>query len=257
MIRNSDHIITLTENAKKILYNSYLENIYTNGDNRITVIPTCADIELFNTKKISTIQRNTLRRALDIGKDDLVMGYLGTFHSDYLPSEMFRAFSILRLLKPGAKFLFVTPNSREEIIKYAVNCGLNEIDIRVVMATRMEVPSYVSIFDLSLIFIRPDKSTAGVFPTKLAELFACNIPLLVNAGVGDLDVIVRPEVNDSVLLQDFSDSCVKDALIQLLGIIDLPTRRGRVCSNQFSLSEGIKRYKNVYSKFQYPEEPLC
>lgn len=257
MIRNSNHIVTLTDKAKSILQQAYMQDHRKSLTERFTVIPTCADVDLFDTRGISDADRRAIREGLGIGVSDLVFGYLGTFHADYIPAEMFRAFRMLRSIEPDTKFLFVSPTDRAEIIYHAQAYGVNETDIRVVSATRLEVPHYLSVFDLSIVFIRADPSTAGVSPTKLAELFACNIPVLANAGVGDLDDIVKPEVNDSVLVHDFSDESLKTAITQLMGIVRSPVRRGRSASMQFSLTEGIRRYSTVYSRFIQPVRSSC
>ncbi|MCJ7779060.1 MAG: glycosyltransferase [Sedimentisphaerales bacterium] len=257
MIRNSEHIVTLTEKAKSILHQAYLHDHEQPLDERFTVIPTCVDVDLFDTRGISDADRLAVREVLGIDDSNLVFGYLGTFHTDYIPAEMFRAFRILRSLEPNAKFLFVSPSTREEIIRYAEACGVDETDIRVVSADRADVPKYLSVFDLSVVFIRPDASTAGVSPSKLAELFACNIPVLASAGVGDLDAIVRPEINDSVLVHDFSDESLKKAITQLLDIVRSQVRNGRAASMQFSLAEGVRRYGTVYSRFVRPVRSSC
>jgi len=257
MVRKADHNITLTERAKLILHQSYLEDCGQTSNERITVIPTCADTDLFDTRNISTADRLSIRDRLGINAGEFVFGYLGTFHEDYIPREMFRAFLGLRAIVGSAKFLFISPSSRDEIINYAKACGVAESDVCVVSATRAEVPKYLSVIDMSVVFIRPDRSTAGVSPTKLAELFACNIPVLANAGVGDMDDIVSPDVNDSVLVRDFSDETLTQAITQLLSIVCSKQRHGREASMKFSLSEGIRRYSTVYSRYVQPVRSSC
>lgn len=252
MVRDSDHVVTLTESAKKILERECLGGQTRSVSERVTVIPTCVDVDLFDLSNLSAGARAEVRARLDLRADDLVFGYLGTFHEDYIPTEMFRAFKILQSLDCASKCLVVSPNDKAEIFAYAKKCGVDAASLRVVSAPRSEVPTLLSAFDLAVCFIRADRSTAGVFPTKLAELFACNIPVLVNSGVGDLDEIVRPEVNDSVLVHDFSDESLKTAIQQLLGIVRSAGRRGRVASMQFSLAEGVRRYHGVYSQFVAP-----
>ncbi|MEN9633888.1 MAG: hypothetical protein RL077_2292 [Verrucomicrobiota bacterium] len=257
MIRNSDHVVTLTQRARTILHEAYLTGTGETAEQRITVIPTCVDIDLFDTDKISPRQRAEVRSALAIPGNALVFGYLGTVLDDYIPGEMFRAFQALRSLEPRAVFLLVSPTDRKDILRYAQAGGVPEADIRIVSARRAEVPRYLAIFDLSVVFIRPDRTTAGVSPTKLAELFACNIPVLASAGVGDMDEIVSPEANDSVLVGDFSEETLQSALRRLLALVRLPIRHGRAASMQFSLAEGINRYRSVYLRFVQPVKPPC
>jgi glycosyltransferase involved in cell wall biosynthesis len=99
---------------------------------------------------------------------------------------------------------------------------------------------------MSVIFIRADVSKAGCSPTKLAELFACGVPVIANSGVGDLDRIIDPQKNGSVLVKDFSDGSLGAAVEKLLalnGSVDI-----RENSREFDLEEGIARYAEVYSE---------
>jgi glycosyltransferase involved in cell wall biosynthesis len=257
MIRNSDHVVTLTEKARTILSGNYLQGQLSSVDDRFTVIPTCADLDLFDTRKVPQAARNACRDELGLSPNDLVFGYLGTFHEDYIPHMMFRAFKVLQSIKPEAKFLFVTPGDHDEIFRFADACGVQRDDLRIISADRENIAKILAVFSLSVVFIRADESTAGVSPTKLAELFACNIPVLANPGVGDMDRIVSPERNDSVLVEDFSEAALQRALLKLLEIMALPRRLGRQASEQFSLDEGIRRYHHVYSKFIKPSKTIC
>jgi glycosyltransferase involved in cell wall biosynthesis len=252
MVRSSDHIVTLTHQAKHILHRDYLGDAEPHPDERFTVIPTCADVGLFDTRGISASDRLATRKALGIGERTLVLGYLGTVHSDYMPAEMFRAFRALKSLEPDSAFLFVSHADPEMVQRHAAAGGVDPADVRVVAARRAEVPRYLATFDLSVVFIRADPSTAGVSPTKLAELFACNIPVIASAGVGDMDEIINPGTNDSILVRDYSESALRAALSEALRIVRSPGRRGREASHAFSLSEGVNRYHSVYSRFVRP-----
>jgi glycosyltransferase involved in cell wall biosynthesis len=249
LVRNADHVVTLTEKARAILQDNYLEADGRDSDGRFTVIPTCADFSHFDTTRISAAERAAIREKLGIGADETVLGYLGTIHPDYVPESMFLAFRQLQRLEPKSRFLFVSLTAREEILRFARACGVDERSVIVIAASRAEVPRYLAVFDLSVVFVRPDATTAGVSPTKLHELFACNVPVLANAGVGDLDRIVKPEVNDSVLVHDFSEATLASAIRRLMKIVRSPERRGREGSRGFSLDEGVRSYHSVYARF--------
>jgi glycosyltransferase involved in cell wall biosynthesis len=249
LVRSADHIVTLTEKAGSILQENYLKAEGGGGSGRFTVIPTCADFTHFDTTRISAAERAAVRQKLQIGLDETVLGYLGTIHPDYLPESMFLAFRQLQRIEPKSRFLFVSLTPREEILRFAKACGVDERSVVVIGAGRAEVPRYLAVFDLSVVFVRPDVTTAGVSPTKLHELFACNVPVLASAGVGDLDRIVRPEVNDSVLVRDFSEATLASAIRQLMTIVRSPARHGREGSREFSLDEGVRRYHSVYARF--------
>jgi len=117
--------------------------------------------------------------------------------------------------------------------------------ISFVSADRDEVPAFLTMAHASVIFIRADLSKAGCSPTKLAELFACGVPVIANRGVGDMDRIIDPETNGSVLTSDLSDDSLRDAVKRLLSIAKVvPIREN---SRRFDLPAGVAKYASVYS----------
>jgi len=111
-------------------------------------------------------------------------------------------------------------------------------------ADREDVPAFLALADLSVVFIRADISKAGCSPTKLAELFACGVPVIANAGVGDLDRIIDPKTNGSVLIEDFSDASLSAAVGKIL-TMGKPTRI-RENSHEFDLHAGVVKYAATY-----------
>ncbi len=96
--------------------------------------------------------------------------------------------------------------------------------------------------------MRADVSKAGCSPTKLAELFACGIPVIANSGVGDLDEILAPEKNGSVVVHDFSDEALRGAVEKVLSFLQSKSIDIREQSREFTLDEGVARYAAVYSE---------
>jgi hypothetical protein len=60
-----------------------------------------------------------------------------------------------------------------------------------------------------------------------------------------------------VLVRDFSDEGFRASIAQLLDIVRSPDRHGRAASMQFSLDEGVRRYRTVYSRFVQPVGQAC
>jgi len=109
---------------------------------------------------------------------------------------------------------------------------------------RDEVPAFLAMAHASVIFIRADISKAGCSPTKLAELFACGVPVIANSGVGDMDRIIDPKLNGSVLVAAFSDSSLREAAKKILAMDrTVPIREN---SRQFDLVAGVAKYAAVY-----------
>jgi glycosyltransferase involved in cell wall biosynthesis len=122
--------------------------------------------------------------------------------------------------------------------------GVSRDRISFATVDRDEVPAFLAMADASVIFIRADMSKAGCSPTKLAELFACGVPVIANSGVGDMDRIIDPRTNGSVLVADFSDFSLHKAAKMILTMDQtVPIREN---SRQFDLSAGVAKYAAVY-----------
>jgi hypothetical protein len=96
--------------------------------------------------------------------------------------------------------------------------------------------------------IRADTSKAGCSPTKLAELFARGVPVIADSGVGDLDSIIDPQKNGSVLVNEFADESLSAAVTSVLAVNRFARINIRENSRDFSLGEGVARYSAVNSE---------
>ena len=99
------HIISLTWKGKDELVNHY-----SVPAGKITVIPCCVDLELFDYQTISTEAIAAKKEELNIGKSNKVISYLGSFGGWYLLKEMFDFYIAMKKEIPGLKFLFITPS---------------------------------------------------------------------------------------------------------------------------------------------------
>jgi glycosyltransferase involved in cell wall biosynthesis len=242
----ADHVVTLTRKAAGILDNWYPSR---EGLERFTVIPCCADFDHFDLSRVAAADTKALRERLRFGENDFVLLYLGSIGPDYLLSEMMKLFRELLGLRPTAKFLFVSNNGLDEVTRAREAAGVPEDAIRFVNAARDEVPAYLGLTDLSVFFYRPDLSRAGCSPTKLAELLAANVPVIGNTNVGDLDTILSPEQNCSVVVPDFQPATLRRALERVLSIPREDRQRIRANSQEYTLEAGVERYASIYRKF--------
>jgi glycosyltransferase involved in cell wall biosynthesis len=146
--------------------------------------------------------------------------------------------------------LFVSNNGRELVESECRAQGINPARILFTSAPRDEVPVLIALATLSVVFIRPDLSKAGCSPTKLAELFAMNVPAVVNAGVGDLDRIIAPDQNGSALVPDYAPATLHNALNQVLELRDKAAPAIRANSSEFDLPAGVATYARVYREME-------
>jgi glycosyltransferase involved in cell wall biosynthesis len=237
-VRAADHVNCLTERAVDYLRCEY---VGSGAGPSFSVVPCCADFDLFRLP----LDRAATRAELDIPADATVLLYLGSIGVEYLLDRMMALFVELRALRPEAVFLFVVNNAGDAVYAAAAAAGLPREAIRITGASRADVPALIGASDLSVAFIRSDHSKIGCSPTKIAETLACGVPVIANAGVGDLDVLLSPAVNGSLALPDFSAATLRAGLEQVLARPRSPTEI-RSSARTLSLDAGIAAYASVY-----------
>ena len=203
LIRAAAKVVCLTEKAASVLAEWYLADD-PKALGRFQVVPCCADFSLFDPSCVSEADLARARAIASVSPDDFVLLYLGSLGPDYLLDRMMALFVQFTKERPSARFVFLANNGEELVQAARAAHGVSRERISFLSVDRDEVPAFLAIADASVIFIRADMSKAGCSPTKLAELFACGVPVIANSGVGDMDRIIDPKLNGSVLVADFS-----------------------------------------------------
>lgn len=237
----ADYIITLTSAAKREISSwDYCQNKLL----KIQVIPCCADMEHFS---LASLDDKLLARAkLGFSADDFIVSYLGSIGTWYLLDEMLQLFKLIKQRNENAKFLFVTHSAADLILSKLNTHKLSEHDIKIVSASRNEVPILMKASDINLSFIKPSFSKIASSPTKNAEVLAMGIPIILNCGIGDVDQLVSSGAVH--MLSGFADadfSLALDAIPQLLNISPKEIRQSVV--EDYSLDNGVSKYLAVYN----------
>jgi glycosyltransferase involved in cell wall biosynthesis len=243
MIRRAGRVVCLTERARDLLADWYLQD-RPDAAAHFQVIPCCADFAHFDPARVTEAARAEARARAGLPDGACVVTYLGSLGPDYLLPEMLRFFAQVRALRPDAVLLFVSNNGKDLVEAACGEAGVPPESTRFVSVGRAEVPAFLAVSDLSVVFIRADVSKAGCSPTKVAELLACNVPIVANAGVGDLDTILDLARNGSVVVPDFTEASLRAAASTLLA----QGRRTdiREASRALDVSVAIDRYAEVY-----------
>lgn len=240
-LQQADYTISLTHNAKNEIHTW---RSIPNNPVKMEVIPCCADLDLFNKDKIDTNQLNTLKSSLHINATDYVLLYLGSIGTWYMLEEMMEFFSVLKQQKPKAKFLFVTKDEKERILKTAEKYAVvNDIIIR--PGNREEIPYLISLAHYSIFFILPSYSKKASSPTKQGEIMAMGIPIICNTQVGDTDKIVQ-DYHSGILVNQFNQTAYQTAINEMEKSLDA-TAIIAGATDYFSLENGVKKYAAVYA----------
>lgn len=226
------HVVSLTNNAKLEMESWHLKHA------PITVIPTCADTNLFNPASITATQQAQLRKTLGINPNDFVLLYLGSWGTWYLVDEMLTFFKQLRNRVPDTKFLIVTSDK-----VFIPDSDLSSVVIT--SADRLSVPLYISLAHATVCFIKPSFSKKASSATKLGEIMAMRVPILVNHGWGDVETLIS-QYENGFLLRSFSTNDFEAAIEWMV------SQQREKFSNthfpeQFTLSWAVDAYAKIYA----------
>ena len=109
------------------------------------------------------------------------------------------------------------------------------------------IPSYS--FGISICKLDAGPSLKAAMPTKAAEFLACGRPIVINAGLGDLDRFVQ-EFNAGVVLDGTAGDVRRkvDQLLNLLADRDTPHRCRALAEKYFDIESGVEKYLDIYKK---------
>lgn len=230
----SDHVVTLTNaSAAEIKGFDYLEGRAP----PITVIPTCADLQMFS--------RHGPRPP-----GGFVFGFVGAAGTWTLFDEMLACFRIVRELEPDARLLIVNRNEHEYIRERLAHMRIDPEAVELVAARHREVAALISRMHVGAAIRKPAYSQIACAPTKLAEYLGCGVPCLSNSGIGDVEAILE-EGRVGVVLRDFSEAEMRLAMTRLIALAredGIEERCASVAHRLFSLEDGVAAYRSVYRR---------
>ncbi len=242
LLKAADHTIVLTHSAKNIIHG--WPNI-SPQQIPITVIPCCVDVEHFDPANVPIDQQQLIRKKLDISSETIVISYVGSLGTWYMLPEMLAFFRVWVQTYPDSVFLCLTGDDPSIFWKEVRTQQLPWEKVRLKSVSRPKMPTYLSISQYSLFFIRPVFSKKASSPTKQGEIMAMGIPLICNTGVGDTDQIVR-DCSAGYLVDSFNDESYAMAVESIRKApLDKEQIRGGAI-RYFSLSKGVDAYEQVY-----------
>lgn len=240
-LTSADAIISLTHAGKKEM--AGWDNA-TRFINKVTVIPCMSDFSLFDLTDARKKAQSKSR--LGIRNNQFVLSYVGSIGTWYLLNDMISFFSVLKRDMPDAVFLFLTPGKGGNILTVAKQHGLKEDDFVIRYVPRESLTSVAQAADFTIFFIKPAYSKIASSPTKMGEALAMGIPILCNAGVGDVEKIIND--TDGGICLDRLDSQSFSAAVDRMKDWDYSTRESsRKKARAFlDLDVGVQAYRQIY-----------
>ncbi len=239
-LSNSDSIISLTEKAKSEILNLNPTII----EEKIVVIPCSTDFSKFSPENI--VSSSEIRKKLNISEQSFVLTYLGSLGTWYLLDEMISFFKQLHKKYPDAVFLFISPEPFEQIINIAKKHNVDKKLIRHSFVRHDEIPQYLSISNLGIMFIKPSYSKMSSSPTKFAEFLAMNIPVICN-DIGDLAKHTN-QIPGCFCISSFSDEIFADIINKLNLKQNYKSEIREKAKEIYDLPFAVETYVKVYKK---------
>lgn len=240
-LHDADHIISLTSRAEKIIQSWQLKS----QPLPITVIPCCADLNLFHYQAVSEEQKSLLKNTLGIANETKVVIYLGAIGTWYMLNEMLDFFKSFKQTYANAKMLFVTNDNAEVIMTNSKNKNIASSDIVITSVPRAQVPVHIAISDVALFFIKPVFSKSASSPTKQGEIMGMGVPIICNSGIGDTDEIIR-HTNSGILIASFESAQYEQAVKAVAATIFSKEEIRQGAQTYYALDMGVSRYHAVY-----------
>jgi glycosyltransferase involved in cell wall biosynthesis len=246
-ILNADEVAVVSEQFRQhVLTRKY---VFKETYNRpVTVIPNCVDLSRFGDE--SEVSQE-LRQQLGI-ENKVTIVYAGSLDPWQLPDEMVRFFLIFLKSCSEAFFLFVTYTEPAPIRNLLKSANVDPSKYLVVQANPEDVPHYLSLGTVGMLFRRNEILNRVACPLKFAEYLAAGVPVLLTKGVGDTEQIVKDH-NVGLVINSFAAEDMQEAAARLMHFIrenssQLHARCRTVARQQFSLEAAVQKYLAIYGR---------
>ncbi|MBL7931575.1 MAG: glycosyltransferase, partial [Bacteroidia bacterium] len=232
----ADAIVSLTHAALKELNRQMPGEEITK---KTSIIPCCTNTALFDPEITEK------RKIEGLSENDHLVVYTGSVGTWYYTREMIDCVLCWKEIIPEIKLIIVTKD-REELEKILVGYSSEQLKTIIsASASYKEIPSYLVAAKASIFFIKPAYSKIASSPTKMAECWSMNLPIITNSGIGDNDLYFK-EHQGGVLINDFTK---EEYLRACRNYLDLKgkTNCRSLAKAYFDTNTAIKIYSGIYN----------
>lgn len=184
-VRDAWYLLPVSENYRNRLMQ---EGVFSE---RLIVMPCCVDMAKF---RFNADARTRIRKRLSV-EDDVTVGiYVGKFGDIYYREEAFEVFRASQQVFSEKFFLIIlTPDEKKTVEEGLRNVGYDPGCVHIEFVPQEQVPGFLSAADFAFSLVRTSPSRKYCSPVKNGEYWANGLPVLLSAGVGDDEKIIRDE----------------------------------------------------------------
>ena len=235
-LSGSNAIVSLTHAAVKILAQNYKG---INIRQKTTIIPCCVNTSLFDPEKTQPHNFPSLS-----GSEHILI-YTGSIGTWYYTKEMIDCILAWQEFIPSLKLLIVTKDVKE---LETILSGYSENDRKSILQTSMpytEVPSVLACARAAIFFIKPAFSKIASSPTKMAECWAMNLPIITNPGIGDNDIYFKENAG-GILVEEFTVAAYKSAAKKYIALPMNKDYYRKIALSYFDTEKAVESYSSIY-----------
>lgn len=235
-------VVSLTYAAVDYLKKEYPQEMQ---GQRVVVISTCADLNRFVPVPKAVTQPK-------------VYGCLGTVLSGWFRLDwLATCFQLLAQREPDAQFEVITRDNPDEVRQAIGDDKDLQSRLKIYPLPSHQVHEAVQRHTASVMFFTDGLGKIGSAPTRMGEILGCGLPVIANAGIGDVARIVQ-QYRVGVLVKSSSPVDMEQALEELIVLMqdpELSSRCRHAAEEVFSLENGIEAYRAVYQSILSTSKP--
>ncbi|MGA9407700.1 MAG: glycosyltransferase family 4 protein [Bacteroidota bacterium] len=246
-ILSADEIVVVSEKFREYVLQLPFVRM-RNPRLSIVTIPNSVDLDRFDAARDSRIG---LGKKLNV-EGRIVLVYSGSLTSWQCFSEAVHLFSLCRRIDPRFFLLIVTYSEATELLCVIAQYGIGHSDYLIVEAGAEDVPKYLALGRIGILFRKEEVLNTVSCPIKFGEYLAAGLPVLVSRGIGDTENIVK-ENGVGIVSASLSESALQNmsrTLVEYLSEdhkgIDIACRA--VASRYFSLESASEKYAEIYRR---------
>lgn len=232
LFASADFVTCLTEPAREII----ASNFPCVPKDRITVIPTCVDLDSFEVCAGGNPRYFTL-------------GYVGSVGTWYRFDQVLEVVRLLFDQHEHSRFLIANRGQHELIHRMLDERDIDRSRVRLLDLKSPEVPAAICEMSAGIVFCKQVRSKLASVPTRLAEFLACGRPVMCNDGLGGMETLLTQR-RVGIGVRSFERECLKRAVTELVAIAGetgIRTRCREVAVEKFSKRTGAESYSRIYS----------